>query len=126
MALTKNMNVMKALIEEILRRRGANPNTTARDIRVALGCLKLIIEEPMVYILADSVRFADAFRDSFDRTCLYIDTMEDCLSVQSGTVVALHTGDKSDRQRIRYNQMLETLKGRPEVVVWHIGRWEPR
>ena len=123
MALTKNMNIMKALIEECTRRRGASPTTTPRDVKVALGCLKLVIEDPVVYILSDSARFADAFRDTFDRQCLHIETMEDCLSIISGTVIALHTGDRTDKQRIRYNQMLETLKLQPDVTVWHIGKW---
>ena len=124
MALSKNMNVMKVLIEECLRRRGASPATTPRDIRVALECLRVVIEEPMVYILSDSVRFADAFEADFDRKCQYIGTMEDCLSIRSGTVIALHTGDRTDKQRARYTQMLEILKSREEVVVWHIGRWQ--
>lgn len=124
MALTKNMNIMKALIEECLRRRGASPETTPRDIKVALGCLRLVIEDPMVYILADSTRFSDAFADAFDRKCLHIATMEDCLSIKGGTVIALHTGDRTDRQRIRYNQMLETLKQEPDVTIWHLGKWQ--
>lgn len=123
MALTKNMNVMKALIEECLRRRGASPSTTPRDIKVALECLRLVIEEPMVYVLSDSTRFSDDFAINFDRKCLSIVTMQDCMSIRTGTVIALHTGDRTDKQRIRYTQMLETLKMQPEVSIWHLGRW---
>lgn len=123
MALSKNMNIMKALVEECLRRRGVSAATEPRDIEIALQVMRVVIEDPEVYLLADSPRFVEAFRESFDRPCIEITSLQDCAHMERGTVIALHTGDRTERQRIRYTEMLEVLKTNKEITIWHIGRW---
>lgn len=122
--LSKNMSIMKALIEECTRRRGASPSTEPRDIEVAIKCLKIMLElESVVYVIADSRRFCDAFQDVIEKQCVFLETLESVIGLEKGPVVCLHTGDRTEKQRNTYLAKYARLKDRPEIDMYHIGRW---
>lgn len=131
MELTKNQFVMKALIEEMTRRRYNGERNLKPDIQTGIAALSAILPK-RIYILATSPRIADDFgctlkgraRSDVIHLC-HEDYANAVLAGQENAhVVQLHTGMLNiDQSEIR-KRIMRVIQARcRNAVIWHIGDW---
>jgi hypothetical protein len=125
MALTRAVSVLRALIEETLRRpRQGQPRIAEPgDVQTMLRVLKTLTMDKRVIILADSSRFADDFRKVTGIVARYVWLWDQVQGLDNLHVIQLHTGPRSARQQELLNDVLEILKTRQNIDFWHIGEW---
>jgi hypothetical protein len=127
MPLSKNINVMKSLIETCLR-KNTNKNfiiVSDEDVQMALKVLKALLDSDKLLLVADADRIAFHFASvmEMDYRLLYDITTAKAIPDSPANVVVLHSGDRTAEQKKRYLELLGYLTSQKNIVIWHIGRW---
>lgn len=125
MGLTKNQGVMKALVEEMLRRNHRQHYERPKeDVVLGLKVLNTMLPEGRVFVIADSSRLAEGFAAAIGRPWAHIDQPERTIGMRNVHFVVLHTGDKTPNQRLRHAAVMEAVERLgPGPVTWHVGEW---
>lgn len=118
--MPRNLTVLKALIENSLRRemRPIHPE----EIRVMVGCLSAALPD-RVYVIADSGRFCDDFSMAIRKRCIHLHNPDNARGLDNASVVILQTGPRTQLQQQKYNQLLDALQPRRNITLWRIGEW---
>ncbi len=130
MSLTKNQFVLKALVEEMLRRNYDKPKELG-DIQTGLAVMNAILPKGKLIVMATSPRIAQDFAQAMGRSInqlSYIghaDSARNTLCGQEGHhIVQLHTGMLSvEQSAIRKDIHQAVLAYGRNCVIWHVGDW---
>jgi hypothetical protein len=131
MELTKNQFVMKALVEEMLRRNyhTSEPNQKS-DIETGLVVLNALLPSK-IYVISTAPRIVDDFARALKRPrngvihLAYADQAFGHLcGRENAHIVQLHTGMLAiDQSEIRKN-IMDVIRSRcRNAVIWHVGEW---
>jgi hypothetical protein len=125
--LSKNEGILKTLIESSLRRNAApreNAQFWLNLLRIAL------LDSTKILIYGDSGRFVEDFIDcihfpinNYQRLYSKVTLKGHCRPNSKVSVVILHTGARTEAQHAIYQEIVEEITTRPEIIVWHIGNW---
>lgn len=120
--LTKNQGVLKALIESSMHRNNIPLEGTDFWMNVLAGSLKIYDK---IYVYGDLVRVSEDFKAVFPLNCKIISSNcslkgED--RQHKVSVVILHTGGRTESQKLCYYELMREISTRCNIVVWHIGK----
>lgn len=124
MALTKNQKILKALVEDMLR-RGAHEKVerSGEDIDIAIKILNAVIPPGRLTLIADTSRIAEAFSKKMGRNYIQLSHAGMCLGLEDIHIVRLYTGRRTPNQQATLEEVMEALKTRPDITIWHVGEW---
>lgn len=132
MELTKNQWVLKALVEEMLRRThkiGAERNPP-EDVVTGMQILRALLPE-QIYVISTAPRIVIDFARAMKRPMHHVRHLaheDDAIAQLSGKdnlhIVQLHTGLMTPIQCEIRRKIMQVLVTRcRNHVVWHVGEW---
>lgn len=119
---SRNMPVMKALIENVLRRSqkiSEQPDT--HDIAVCYAAMSVMIPG-QIYVVSDSQRFCDQFAERIERPCYRLHESS-AKGLYGRSVVILNGGPRTTEQKIIHSSIMSKLKENGITDFWNVGIW---
>jgi hypothetical protein len=126
MALSKNIQTLRKLIEETLRRRrshGRSPNYEPGEVVKMLAVLKVLVMDRRVFVLADTSRFAQDFLSVTGIIGRYAWSTDQLQGFDNLHVIILHTGPRTPKQEQLHQELTDYLITRTNIAYWNIGEW---
>jgi hypothetical protein len=130
MGLTKNQFVLKAVVEDMLRRNYNEPKEKA-DIQTGLNVMNAIIPKGRLIVMATAPRFAQDFANVMGRSInqlwyiAHADRAREAVCGQEGLhIVQLHTGMLTIEQSAIRKDIHQAIQAYcRNAVIWHVGDW---
>jgi hypothetical protein len=130
MALTKNQFVLKAIVEDMLRRNYDN-KTEKADIQTGLDVMNAILPKGRLIVMATAPRFAQDFANvmgrSINQLCYiaHADRVREAVCGKEGQhIIQLHTGMLSIEQSAIRKEIHQAIQAYcRNAVIWHVGDW---
>jgi hypothetical protein len=124
MALSKNLTIMRALIEELLVRRHNESNRpTLEELQIGTKLLNVMLPEGRVYVVTDSYRIAEHFARAVKRQFTHFNCIEKMQGIENIHIVVLHTGQQTPVQYDIRTRIMDYVRSMRDITVWHIGDW---
>lgn len=130
MELTKNQFVLKALVEEMLRRRFNGEKSAKADIETGIKVFNAITPQK-IYVSSTSDRFVEDFTRCIRRqrkdviAICHADAARNALiGIEAPHIVQLHTGMLTIAQSAIRKDIMQMINVYArKAVIWHIGDW---
>lgn len=130
MAYPKSVKIIKKIIEDTCQRRRRTPfpqpldnHITSVEIEFCMDAMSALIQDPKLYIIADSTRFAHDFAQVMGKPYCHLLEPRHFHGLEPECVVILHTGNRTANQQANFEALQLELLHRPNIEVWHIGEW---
>lgn len=126
MGLTKNQEVVKRIIEEMLKRDYSGEMDRGNDIEMGLKLLNTMLPPGRVYVISDLGRLAIDFCKHIERPMSKIMHPDQIRGLNGVHFVILHTGRRNEVQEANYLIIREAMYLCRDTVEWHIGEWRSK